>query len=236
MNKYILRFFSELEEHDVKYCHFKSNNNLIPAVNGVDDLDLLIDPDSIDSFNEVLAKFGMRMAHDRSTVVTPFVYHFFGSDPDTGLLVHLHVYFKIVTGGSILKNHWIRSEKMLLSDRVKDPVTGVYTPSPEADCILFIIRKMIEQPSPVENFLFHRDHKNIKAELDWLVNLSGESRILHLVERWFPNLPPTLFKECLNSLINQDPLLVRIKLGLKIRAIFTATVSPIFCCNLWVFN
>ena len=40
MNKFILQMFRKLEEEGVKHCHFKSNNNLEPALNGVDDLDL----------------------------------------------------------------------------------------------------------------------------------------------------------------------------------------------------
>ena len=65
MNKFILEFFNELNARNVEYCHFKSNNNLIPAVNGVDDLDLLLAPASLDIFSEIIAKFGIRMAHDR---------------------------------------------------------------------------------------------------------------------------------------------------------------------------
>ena len=220
MNKYILEFFNELNDRDVEYCHFKSNNNLIPAVNGVDDLDLLLGPASLDKFSEVVSRFGMRMAHDRGKEATPYVYHYFGSDPETGLLVHLHVYFKIVTGGSIFKNHWIRTEKMLLNQRVLDKETNVFIPCAEADCILFVIRKMIEQPSPVENFLFYRDIININKELSWLLSYADEERMLQMVAEWLPELNPRLFKVCLDTLAGPSPIMTRVKLGLKMRAVF----------------
>ena len=220
MNKFILELFRKLNDRNVEYCHFKSNNNLIPAVNGVDDLDLLLAPASLDIFNEIVAKFGIRMAHDRGKEPTPYVYHYFGADPETGLLVHLHVYFKIVTGGSVFKNHWIRSEKMLLSQRVIDEHTKVFIPCAEADCILFVIRKMIEQPSPVENFLFYRDLSNIMAELNWLLERADEQRMLEMVNEWLPELDPQLFKDSLNILITQGPLGSRVKLGLRMRAVF----------------
>jgi len=220
MNKFILEFFRELNDRNVEYCHFKSNNNLIPAVNGVDDLDLLLAPASLDIFSEIIAKFGIRMAHDRGKEPTPYVYHYFGADPETGLLVHLHVYFKIVTGGSIFKNHWIRTEKMLLSQRVIDEHTKVFIPCAEADCILFVIRKMIEQPSPVENFLFYRDLSNIMGELSWLLERADEQRMLEMVNEWLPELDPQLFKDSLDILVAQGPLMSRVKLGLKMRAVF----------------
>jgi len=121
---------------------------------------LLVGSCSIDSFNEALSYYGFSMEHDRGVASTPYAYHYFGVDPKSGLLVHLHVYFKIITGGSILKNHWIRVEKMFLENRFMDKKTNVYIPCAEADCILFVIRKLIEQPSPVENFLFHRCYHN----------------------------------------------------------------------------
>ena len=65
MNKFILSFFDAMSEAGISYCHFKSNNNLEPALNGVDDLDLLISENDVDHFNLMLATFGFRMATDR---------------------------------------------------------------------------------------------------------------------------------------------------------------------------
>lgn len=220
MNSFILSFFDELNKKEVSYCHFKSNNNLIPAVNGVDDLDLLIGSEAVDTFNEVASKFGFRIANDRGKESTPYVYHYFAADLETGLLVHLHVYFKIITGGSILKNHWIRVEKMFLSNRHLDEKTNVYLPVPEADCILFVIRKLIEQPSPVESFLFFRDHKNIMAELEWLLERVDRSYMLEMLEKWVPELSKKLFQDSLNALSNREKLLRRVKLGIKMRKCF----------------
>ncbi|MDA7753279.1 hypothetical protein N8907_01165 [bacterium] len=228
MNKFILSLFNELNNREVPYCHFKSNNNLIPAVNGVDDLDLLVGPGAVDAFNEVISRFGFRMAHDRGKEPTPYVYHYFGADPRTGLLVHLHVYFKIVTGGSIYKNHWIRVEKMFLSNTQLDEDTNVYIPSAEADCILFVIRKLIEQPSPVENFLFYRDHKNIMAELEWLLERVDRSAMLKMVEEWLPELSAKLFLDSLDALANRESLVKRVRLGIEMRKCFDDKVRGAF--------
>ena len=43
---------------------------------------------------------------------------------------------------------------MFLDEAIPDEKSGVLIPSSEADLILFVIRKYIEQPSIVEHFLF----------------------------------------------------------------------------------
>jgi len=140
-------------------------------------------------------------------------------------LVHLHVYFKIITGGSILKNHWIRVEKMFLENRFMDKKTNVYIPCAEADCILFVIRKLIEQPSPVENFLFHRDLKNILAELSWLISRLNRQKMFDMVQEWLPELDLKLFQKSLDSLENKTSILYKIKLGIRVRKSFKHTVQ-----------
>ena len=211
MNKFILQMFRKLEEEGVKHCHFKSNNNLEPALNGVDDLDLLISQEHIDKFCSILSNLGFRQTVDRDSMPTPFVNHYFGVDPDTGLIVHLHVYFKMITGGSILKNHWIGVENMLLEESSPSGEGNVFIPSAEADLILFIIRKFIEQPSIVEHFLFLRDWENIYSELVWLTDRADQQQILELLARWLPEINPLFFISCLDLLKVKGSLFSRVK-------------------------
>jgi len=224
MNAFILRLFGTFHDRNITYCHFKSNNNLVPALNGVDDLDLLVAKKDVDAFMQVLAEYGYRLASDRNAVPTPFVYHFFGIDPETGLIVHLHVYFRMITGGSILKNHWIRVESMLLAQSAPKGEGGVFIPSAEADLILFVIRKYIEQPSLVEHYLFLKDWGNINAELKWLV-ARADRKVMHaLVEQWLPEVPVTLVEDGLDILLRKGGVVERVRHGLRMRSCFQNTV------------
>lgn len=226
LNKFILDFFNELNISHVKYCHFKSNNNIVPALNGVDDLDLLIALDDIDEFNSVLAKFRFRIAFDRGEQATPYVFHFFSMDPDTGLLVHLHVYYKLISGGSIVKNHWFQLENLLLSTAINSDHGTIKISSHEADLIFFVIRKFIEQPSLVENYLFLKDYKNIKQEYDWLKQNSNHKTIEELVKNWLPALGLHFFNECCNELSRKGRIVQKFLLGVKMRKHFNTTVIP----------
>ncbi len=228
MNEFILKIFDEFHKQKISYCHFKSNNKLVDALSGVDDLDLLVSQADRDKFLQVLVTNGFRIASDRGNAPTPYVSHFYGVDDKTGLIVHLHVYFKIITGGSILKNHWISVEKMFLDSAEPLGPNGVYIPSAEADLILFVIRKFIEQPSLIEHYLFIKDFDNIMKELEWLNDRISITELHKLLENWLPSFSTLLFDKCLNALLNPSSTLHRIYLGIRVRRIFDKTVYSSF--------
>lgn len=224
MNKFIARVFEKFNNHGIIYCHWKSNNNLAEALDGADDLDILVAPESVSGLSEVLSDMGFRLASDTGKTSNPFVYHFYAMDPDTGLLIHFHVYYRLVTGGSILKNYWIPVERMLFSEINRD--MAIPTPSKEADLILFVIRKLIEQTTIIEHFLFYRDYHNIKRELSWLSDGCDSQNIDKLLRMWLPSFEPVLFHRCLTALESDAGVIKRFVLGYKVRCHFKFTVLP----------
>ena len=227
MNKFIETFFKDLNSSKVRYCHWKSVNTLHEAVEGIGDLDLLIDSRDETAFSTICAKMGFKVAADRDGSGNPYVYHYYALDPETGILVHLHVYFKLVTGGAILKNHHIQLEELFLSE------TTIYedlipVPKREADLILFVIRKMCEQPSLVEHLLYWKDLGNIRKELDWLMEDVDRDVVNSYVEKWLPFLPLPFFNRCLDALIEKAPWWRRVVLGLRMHRYFPCTVEPIY--------
>ena len=235
LNEYILDFFNELNILKIRYCHFKSNNNLVPALNGVDDLDLLVSQEDIDAFNQALSKFGFRMAFDRGEKSTPYVFHFFGMDPKTGLLVHLHVYYKLISGGSLVKNHWFQIEDLLLSTAIDSGVGSVKISSHETDFIFFVIRKYIEQPSLIENYLFLKDYQNIIKEFNWFMNRIDNRKVEELIKERLPRIKIEFFNECRSMLTQRGKIVQRVRLGWKMRKIFQVTVQPEIIASLTRF-
>ena len=224
MNKYIQNIFTEISENGIIYCHFKSNNNLIPAAQGVDDLDILVKTGDLTKFIKILNRNGFKLASDRNNVSSPFVYHYFSSDPSSGLLIHFHVYYKLVTGGSILKNHWIQLENLFLSNTLKDAETGIFIPQPEIDLILLVIRKYLEQKSLIEHYLFIKDLSNIQSEVNWLVERICFSKLQDIFEKTFPNIDFSIFIDCLNNLIHKSSIYKRLKLAFKFNKYFPSKV------------
>lgn len=224
MNEHISKLFENLTSHEVKYCHWKSNNNLDKALAGIDDLDILVALGDYGAFSVVVAELGFRLAIEKNGVNNPFVFHYYALDPSEGILVHLHVYFRIVTGGSLVKNHWIPVEGMLLENRTK--LDGVPVPVKEADFILFVLRKFIEQPSLAEHYLFYRDYNNIIREYRWLTSEIDRVLVDSLLAKWLPNVPSTLFWQCAEVLPKKHRFLERVRLGNRILGYFPLTVAP----------
>lgn len=223
MNKTVLRFLSELEEA-VNFCHFKSNNNLSEALDCIGDLDLLIDQNDFNAFFIVASKWNFRVAKDKYFFTTPNVFHLYGLDPETCKMIHLHVYFKFVTGGSLFKNYHIPLEDAFLQNTEK--LLGVPVPKKEYDLLLFVIRKYIEQPSLLEHYLFFRDKKNIRAELSWLMEDLNKETLDGAVKDYLPFFPVALFQDCLAALKDNKGFLRRIALGIKVRKYFPEKVMP----------
>src|SRR6266567_5149269 len=103
----------DLDCGGVRFCHWKSNAALDQAVQGVGDLDLLVDPLDGPDFRSVVARLGFVATRMPSWQGRRDAYHYYGLDESTGRLLHLDVYDRLLTGGTLLKNHHLPLEEMV---------------------------------------------------------------------------------------------------------------------------
>ena len=101
----IRRLLDELKSAEVQFCHWKNNRQLGEALQGSDDLDLLVARADASRFDRVLLETGFRRADLPWWYQNEAIEHFFGLDEGTGKLLHIHVYYQIVTGGFVYKTH-----------------------------------------------------------------------------------------------------------------------------------
>ncbi|MGD9107941.1 MAG: hypothetical protein PVI75_02095 [Gammaproteobacteria bacterium] len=216
MNSLIKKFFQQMKRENIRYCHWKSNNNLAEALDGVDDLDLLVHQEDSGNFLKLLFKNNFCYADDGEQH-TPNVCHFYGFDLNTGKLIHLHVYFRLITGGSIVKNYWLALENFCLSNIHSE--NDVMVLNKEVDLLLFVVRKFLEQPSMIEHWLFLKDYKNIKRELDWLLHDLSIDSFKKIATDCYPHVDVNFFCKCIDRLKHKDGLLRRIFAGMKMRRV-----------------
>ena len=88
------------------------------------------------------------------------VYHFYGIDKDTGKILHLHVFYKILTGESLIKNLKFEIGDLLLKDTSHK--SEVIIPNAQVELIIFIIRIFSKHQSIIEYLLLLRNYNNIK--------------------------------------------------------------------------
>ena len=127
----------QLNKKGIKYCHWKSNVGLEKELEG-GELDLYVDPESKKTFQKAIECLGF------IKVIVPLqkhvdnVFHYYGCDSKTGKLLHLHVFYSIITGESLLKNYKFKIGDILLEDMTEK--LGMPVPNSKLELFLFIIR------------------------------------------------------------------------------------------------
>ena len=107
-----------LNSRGIVYCHWKSNLYLRDALAKGRDLDLLVTRQDARQFENVLMSLDFKRVTDPLQVRLPSVIHYYGLDHTTNELVHLHVFYHIITGESLIKNHCFPLEDSLMYERL----------------------------------------------------------------------------------------------------------------------
>ena len=204
-----------LNSEGISYCHWKSNWALEQSLAGAADIDLLVDRGAADSFRTVLQDLGFRPAVEAGVAPFPSVQHFHALDEASGEIVHVHAYYRVISGDSLAKNYRFPLEEMLL--RHVDRIGEVNVPSRAAELVVFVIRMSLKHASLLELALVRREWHKVRAEAAWLTSGDVRSDAARLVRTWLPGFDVALFEAALDALLAPAPLRRRILLGRRVR-------------------
>lgn len=219
------RLFEQMNSAAMRYCHWKSNEALSAALAGTGDLDLLVDPADVPQFERILAELGFELFHQPAWQSQPAVLHYYGHDEPTGKLLHLHVYYALVTGGHILKNYRLPLESMLLTNSHLE--LGVRVVDRAAELAVFVLRKMLESGGWIELALQRRDQAHVDREWFWLLPEDPDRRNARLREAYrllsdcLPQLDAHTFARCVEALSDHQGLFGRYLLGRAMRRLLS---------------
>jgi thymidylate kinase len=200
---------------EIVYCHWKSNIELGQATAGKMDLDLLVDRKSLPQALAILSRLGFKAAVARWGANSPSISHYYGLDPDTKGLIHVHLFSKVLTGESYVKSHLFPFEAMLLenayhSDRIR--VT-----SKSAELVLSTLRTFVKYGSLLDLVSLRKKSERLKVEVRWLQDGGHLPKALSLLERYCPVIDEHLFVECVDTLNSDRPLIKRLILAQQVR-------------------
>jgi thymidylate kinase len=137
--------FARLDAEAIRYCHWKSNEHLGPALTGVTDVDALFDRRTAQRLAHILTQGSQ---FKRFTVKAgrgyPGIEDYVGFDPATGTLTHLHVHYQLTLGEKFLKGHRLPWEEVMLATRVRDPEYNVWVTDPHLELLILIARAAIK--------------------------------------------------------------------------------------------
>ncbi|HEY4760698.1 MAG TPA: hypothetical protein VIH42_08970 [Thermoguttaceae bacterium] len=212
----ISHLVEELNKSGIRYCHWKSNLALAQALAGQTDIDLLVHRKDASLFRAILGQHDFRPAITTTGEAFPSVEHYYALDEESGVLVHVHAYFRVITGESLTKNNRLPIEEMLLQNTRE--VDSVRAPTQSAELVVFTVRMMLKHTSVMELVLLARYWKQVQQEIDWLLETDSIDETLSFVKCWLPWLDTDLFSECVAALKSPAPLFRRIRLGRQLRS------------------
>src|SRR5690242_10493482 len=194
----LAQLVARLRAEGIRYCHWKGSLHLPRVLSGEGDLDLLVDRRDAGRFEGALALLGFKRAVAPVRPTAPAVLHFYGLDPASGALLHLHVYYRLVAGESLLDNYRLPLEELLLRD--VRTVDGVPVARAPAALVVFVLRTMLSCASLSEQLLMGQDGGRVRAKLEALLEDGAEEKAEGLLAEWLPAVPAGLFRECLAAL------------------------------------
>lgn len=209
-------FIEKLNAHGIRYCHWKSNLSLSESLAGQLDVDLLVHREDAGQFRTILSQLAFEPASNKDGDDFPSVEHYFALDEESGVLAHVHAYFRVITGDSLTKNYRFPIEGMLLENTRM--VGSMPVLSKSAELIVFTLRMMLKHTSVVELVLLARYWKQVKQEALWLLESDPMAEALQLLQCWLPSVSVRLFETCVDAIKTPAPLLGRILLGFRLRA------------------
>lgn len=205
-----------LDRNGIRYCHWKGSYTLAEALSGEKDFDLLVDRACASQVQRVLMGLGFKRAVEAGSPAAEPVSHYFGLDPVTGGLCHVHLYTSLFTGETFLNSHWLPFEAMLLDGGARQD--GIRVPERPAELISQVLRYFIKYGSLLDVLYAVRREANEKqAEIRWLANEAEDGRTAELLSEFCPAIDERLFRDCVTAASEPAPLATRIQLGRKVR-------------------
>jgi len=135
---------ARLHEADLAYCHWKSNEHLGAALDGMTDLDILVERGRDRDLQRILAESGFRRFVASPLRAYPGIEDYLALDLPTGRLVHLHLHFQLTLGERHLKSYRLPWEVRLLATRRFDRIHHVYIADAALELLLLLVRAALK--------------------------------------------------------------------------------------------
>ncbi|WGY46802.1 hypothetical protein [Vibrio sp. ABG19] len=220
--KVVTHFFRKMEQANIAYCHWKSNEHLQEGLLGITDLDVLVERGKTRQLNRALFDSGFKLFNAMATHGYPAVEDYLAVDASSGSMVHLHLHYQLICGEPHLKGYRLPWEHLILSERQYQETEHVFIVEPNMEMLLLIVRSVLKlrsrdrvlnalgQPyfrsERQREFAWLQQQLDVARLTDLTEHLLGHEAALHIasiVRSAAPSLKQILdFKRCVQAKLN----------------------------------
>lgn len=174
MLKSIDTFLKELDEKNIKYCHWKSNEHIEESLNGETDLDILFDYSQKDIIEKVFNDCNLKRFRATPLMQYNGIEDFIGFDKDSAKIWHVHTHYKMTLGEKHLKGYTITPwSEIIINNRIRSSY-GIYTSLPEDELVLLFCR--IALKLRYRDYIKKVGNDDIK-EINYLLKLINKEKL-----------------------------------------------------------
>lgn len=202
-------------DHNIRFCHWKSNRNLVDALEGKDDFDLLVHPDDVDQAINQLTSSGFRLMKTDFDFFQPKLKHFYAFGTE-GQKFHVHLYPEIWTGDTFLKNFSIPNVEWILRNTISKE--GVPIPNPGVESVLLTLRIYLKVVHLSDWIFLRRDLSGLLKEWNQLVAERSLKQVEAYLEACFPNISTKFWAQLEYALQHRFNLFTIITLGFRLKS------------------
>lgn len=144
-----IKLLTELQQSNIRFCHWKGNSHLVESLEGKTDIELLVYPEDRNLFEAVMSKLAFKRLVSRPWSSYPHIEDWLGFDYETGNLLHLHTHYAVATGDSYGQYLYLPWTEAFFRHLTTEPRTGWPIPKPELEAIVLLIRigaKRLQKP------------------------------------------------------------------------------------------
>lgn len=138
--KNALQLFADFNENNVRYCHWKSNEHLLPGLTGDTDLDVYIDPADAGTAYALMVKNNYKQVISHPWKLYSALEDWIGLDEEQMLQTHLHVHYRLLTGLKNVKDQYFSFGEIVLKNTVMHDTYDIRVCNPNIEVIILFSR------------------------------------------------------------------------------------------------
>lgn len=220
--------FCKFSEAEIRFVHFKSNEHLQEALNGITDLDVLVDRNDAGKVEEIFRVLNYKRAMSQKNMIYPGVDDWIGMDEGTGKLVHFHLHYHLITGKKFVKEYELPWAKLALDTAISyEKFPELRIASPEFEIILLLIRFVLKASwRKYVKVIVRGGEKcldgDIEKEFTYLSSRIDQVKLEKMIFLFFPSITEDEKKQVIGSIVcgkcsSKDVAIVKKRVSEKIK-------------------